>query len=63
VAITGVPMYKVQHWLHVLCTPLLTFFAIHLSRVKEAARAITIIPRFTGWLMHDFLSSYLSFNN
>jgi transposase len=60
---TGVPINKVQHWLHVLCTPLLTFFALHLSRGKEAIQAIGIIPRFTGWLMHDFLSSYLGFDN
>jgi len=60
---TGVPINKVQHWMHVLCTPLLTFFAIHLRRGKEAIQAIGIIPRFTGWLMHDFLSSYLSFEN
>jgi transposase len=60
---TGVPINKVQHWLHVLCTPLLTFFAIHLRRGQEAIQAIGIIPRFTGWLMHDFLSSYLSFDH
>lgn len=60
---TGVPINKVQHWLHVVCTPLLTFLAIHLHRGKEAIQAIGIIPRFTGWLMHDFLSSYLSFDN
>ena len=60
---TSVPINKVRHWLHVLCTPLLTFFAIHLSRGKEAIEAIGIIPQFTGWLMHDFLSSYLNFEN
>lgn len=60
---TSVPINKVKHWLHVLCTPLLTFFAIHLSRGKEAIEAIGIIPKFTGWLMHDFLSSYLNFEN
>ena len=48
----------VNHWLHVLCTPLLTLFAIHPSRGQEAIRAIGIIPKFAGWLMHDFLSSY-----
>jgi transposase len=60
---TMVPINKVNHWLHVLCTPLLTFFSIQLSRGKEAIEAIGIIPRFTGWLMHDFLSSYLGFEN
>jgi len=60
---TSVPINKVNHWLHVLCTPMLTFFAIHLNRGKEAIDAIGIIPKFTGWLMHDFLASYLSFEN
>jgi transposase len=60
---TSVMIDKVRHWLHVLCTPLLTFFAIHISRGKDAIEAAGIIPRFTGWLMHDFLSSYLGFEN
>jgi transposase len=60
---TSVMIAKVRHWLHVLCTPLLTFFTIHLSRGKDAIEAAGIIPRFTGWLMHDFLSSYLGFEN
>ena len=60
---TSVPINKVRHWLHVLCTPLLTFFAIHLSRGKDAIEAAGIIPKFTSWLMHDFLSSYLGFEN
>jgi transposase len=60
---TSVPINKLNHWLHVLCTPLLTFFAIHLNRGKAAIEAIGIIPKFRGWLMHDFLSSYLGFEN
>jgi transposase len=60
---TGVPINKIDHWLHCVCTPLLTFFAIHLKRGKEAIQAIGIIPKFTGWLMTDFLPSYLSFDN
>ena len=58
---TTVPINKVNHWLHVVCTPLLTYFAIHLSRGQEAIQAMGIIPQFKGWLMHDFLPSYLSF--
>lgn len=60
---TSVPINKVQYWLHVLCTPMLTFFGLHPSRGKEAIQAMGIIPAFTGWLMHDFLSSYLSFDH
>ena len=57
---TTVPINKVNHWLHVVCTPLLTFFSIQMGRGKEAIEAIGIIPRFKGWLMTDFLSTYLS---
>jgi transposase len=60
---TSVPINRVNHWVHVICTPLLTFFAIHVKRGREAMQAIGILPKFTGWLMHDFLSSYLSFEN
>jgi len=60
---TTVLINRVKHWLHVLCTPLLTFFSIQVDRSKEAIQAMGIIPQFTGWLMHDFLSSYLSFEN
>ena len=60
---TSLPINQVKHWLHVLCTPLLTFFAVQWHRGKEAIDAIGIIPQFKGWLMHDFLSSYLGFEN
>jgi len=60
---TSLPINKVTHWLHVLCTPLLTFFSVQPNRSKESIRAVGIIPRFTGWLMHDFLASYVSFEN
>lgn len=60
---TSVMIAKVRHWLHVVCTPLLTFLGIHVSRGKAALQAMGIIPQFTGWLMHDFCSTYLSFEN
>ena len=60
---TGLPVNKLQHWLHVICTPRLTFFSVQRLRGKAAIQAIGIIPQFTGWLMHDFLSSYLGFEN
>jgi len=60
---TSLPINQTKHWLHVICTPLLTFFSLHRLRGKEAIQAIGIIPQFTGWLMHDFLSSYLGFEH
>jgi len=60
---TSLPVNRINYWLHVICTPLLTCFSVQKSRGKAAIHAIGIIPQFTGWLMHDFLSSYLSFEN
>ena len=60
---TGILINKVTHWLHVLATPMLTFFSVQAKRGAEAIEAIGIIPQFAGWLMHDFLSSYLGFGN
>lgn len=58
---TGVLINKVGHWLHILATPMLTFFSIQAKRGADAIEAIGVITQFTGWLMHDFLSSYLNF--
>src|SRR6266516_3254430 len=41
----------------------LTFFSVQLARGREAIQAIGILPQFAGWLMHDFLSSYLGLEN
>jgi transposase len=60
---TSLPINKVDHWLHVICTPLLTFFSVQPNRSKESMSAVGIISRFKGWLMHDFLASYASFDN
>lgn len=60
---TSLPVNQIKHWLHVICTPRLTFFSLHPLRGKEAIHQIGVIPKFTGWLMHDFLSSYLGFEN
>lgn len=60
---TSVPINKTNHWLHVLCTPLLTFFSLQPARGKEALLSMGILCHFTGWLMHDFLSSYLSLSD
>ena len=60
---TSVRINKIPHWVHVLSTSLLTFLSVQPSRGQEAMRAIGILPRFVGWLMHDFLSSYTGFEN
>ena len=57
---TPVPIDKSKHWVHVLCTPLLTLLTLQLSRSKDSILGSGILARFTGWLMHDFLAAYIS---
>lgn len=52
-----------RHWVHVLCTPLLTLLTMQLGRGKASILGSGILARFTGWLMHDFLASYMSLAN
>ena len=60
---TGLLINQRNHGLHTLCTPRLTFFAVHLHRGKAALEALGIIPKFKGWLVHDFLSSDLGYEH
>jgi transposase len=57
---TSLAVDKTKHWVHVLCTPLLTLLTLQLGRGKDSIHASGILSRFTGWLMHDFLAAYLS---
>jgi transposase len=60
---TSVPINKTKHWVHVLCTPLLTLLSLQEGRGKDSIQGSGIIAKFTGWLMHDFLAGYMSFDN
>ena len=59
---TGLRVERTNYWVHVLCTPLLTFLSVHFNRGKKAMDAIGLIGKFEGWLMHDFLSAYLQYD-
>jgi len=48
-------------WLHSVSTQMLTFFDLHQKRGQDAMQDIGILPRFTGWALHDHWASYLAF--
>ena len=58
---TGANVNGKTGWLHVACTALLTYYAIHAKRGREAMAAIGILPHFLGRAVHDGLASYQSF--
>lgn len=48
-------------WLHSASTALVTFFAIHAKRGQTAMDTIGILPKRTGWCIHDYWKAYLSY--
>ena len=49
-------------WLHSASTALATFFAIHAKRGQAAMDAIGILPKRTGWCIHDYWKAYLTYS-
>lgn len=46
------------HWLHVLCTTVVTWYGIHAKRGREAIASFGILLLYKGILIHDCLRSY-----
>lgn len=49
-------------WFHVVCTAMLTFYAIHAKRGSKALNEIDIFPGFKGVAMHDGYCSYFQYD-
>jgi len=51
------------HWLHVVCTPCLTFYGVHRKRGRQAMDEFDILPRCRGWMVHDHLKAYFTYKD
>lgn len=55
---SGVRVAGRLHWLHVMCTHLVTFYGVHAHRGRAAMDDFAVLPAFTGTLVTDALASY-----
>ena len=60
---TGGRVEKALWWFHVVCTHLLTYYAPHAKRGKQALEAIGIFPHFHGTAVHDAYRSYFQYQH
>ncbi|MCK5883747.1 MAG: IS66 family transposase, partial [Bacteriovoracaceae bacterium] len=59
---TGVKIDASLAWVHVLCTPKITYMYPHKKRGKEAMVDMGIIPNYSGVLIHDHWKPYLGYD-
>jgi len=55
---TGMRVEASLHWVHVICTPELTYYALSEKRGKEAMEKIGFLTEYTGIVVHDFWTPY-----
>lgn len=60
---TSMRVDKKNHWIHVYSAEEITLKFLHPKRGLEAIEAINIIPRYSGTIIHDCWSSYLTYNH
>lgn len=51
------------HWLHVVCTPCLTFYGVHRKRGRKAMDEFDILPRCHHWIIHDHFAPYFTYKD
>ncbi len=59
---SGVRVAGKLHWLHVACTPDLTFYGVHGQRGSEAMDALGVLPHCRHWLVHDHWKPYYKYD-
>ena len=59
---TGVNVGGKTHWLHVASTLMLTYYAVHRKRGREAIDEIGILAKYRGRAIHDGLASYWQYD-
>jgi transposase len=60
---TSLQVDRKRHWIHVYSAGDITLKKLHRKRGKEAIEEFNIIPRYGGVIIHDCLSSYLSYDH
>lgn len=60
---TGVRIDGKLNWLHSASTEQVTYYEIHKRRGSEAMDHIGILPKRTGWSIHDYWKAYLKYTN
>jgi transposase len=60
---TSLRVDKKNHWIHVYSGEDITLKFLHGKRGTEAIEEINIIPRYSGTIIHDCWSSYLTYNH
>jgi transposase len=60
---TSLRVDKKNHWIHVYSAGDITLKFLHPKRGTEAINDINIIPQYSGTIIHDCWSSYLTYND